>query len=98
MEEVQKDLCSGILRGTLWTRSSPFDTEREYQKNNKLVWDETNRIMDDLFDNVWGDKSEVVVDHFLEITLSVRSFAHNLLMSQHLHQIALFAISAAGSL
>jgi len=54
--------------------------------------------MDDLFDNVWGDKSEVVVDHFLEITLSVRSFAHNLLMSQHLHQIALFAISAAGSL
>lgn len=29
--------------------------------------------MNDLFDNVWGDKSEVVVDHFLEITLSVRS-------------------------
>jgi len=36
--------------------------------------------MNDLFDNVWSDRSEVVVDHFLEITLS----------------IALFAISAAG--
>jgi hypothetical protein len=55
--------------------------------------------MNDLFDNVWGDKSEVVVDHFLEITLSVRSLLLAILsMSQHLHQIALFAISAAGSL
>ena len=28
--------------------------------------------MVDLFDNVWGDKSEVVVDHCLDVTLPVR--------------------------
>jgi len=28
--------------------------------------------MNDLFDNVWGDKSEIIVDHFLDITLPVR--------------------------
>ena len=47
---------------------------REYQsqKNNKLVWDETIRIMMDLFENVWGERSEVVVDHCVDITLPVR--------------------------
>ena len=42
------------------------------QRNNVLVWDETVRIMNDLFDNVWGDRSEVVVDHCVDITLPVR--------------------------
>ncbi len=27
--------------------------------------------MNDLFDNVWGDRSEVVVDHCVDITLPV---------------------------
>src|ERR1700733_7317893 len=51
--------------------SSP-DAEYDCQKNNKLVWDETIRIMVDLFDNVWGDRSEIVVDHCVDITLPVR--------------------------
>ena len=57
--------------------------------------------MMDLFDNVWGDKSEVVVEHCLDVTLPVRSQwfrSQTLPMSQHLHQIALFVISVAGSL
>jgi hypothetical protein len=28
--------------------------------------------MNDLFNNVWGDRSEVVVDHCVDITLPVR--------------------------
>ena len=28
--------------------------------------------MTDMFENVWGDKSEVVVDHGVDITLPVR--------------------------
>ena len=56
-------------------RSSP-DPEYCRQKNNKLVWDETIRIMTDLFENVWGDRSEVVVDHCVDITLSVCSLWH----------------------
>jgi hypothetical protein len=47
-------------------------SEYDDQRNNKLVWDETNQIMMDLFDNVWGDRAEVVVDHCLDITLPVR--------------------------
>ena len=84
-----------------WLCLSP-DAEYYRQKNNKLVWDETIRIMMDLFDNVWGDGSEVVVDHCLDVTLPVRSLcfrrSQTLPMSQRLHQIALFVISVAGNL
>jgi hypothetical protein len=55
----------------------------------------------DLFDNVWGDRSEIVVDHCMDVTLLVRSLwfrSQTLPMSQHPHQIALFVISVAGSL
>jgi hypothetical protein len=48
------------------------NAEEGCQKNNKLVWDETIRIVMDLFDNVWGDRSEVVMDHCVDITLPVR--------------------------
>ena len=73
MEEVQKDHRSGILRGTVYPeRRSPPNSKYHFQKNNKLVWDETIRIVMDMFDNVWGDRSEVVVDHCVDITLPVR--------------------------
>jgi len=52
-----------------WSPKAEYD----FQRNNKLVWDETTRIMTDLFDIVWGDKSEIVVDHCVDITLPVRS-------------------------
>jgi len=54
----------------------------------------------DLFDNVWGDRSEVVVDHCVDVTLPVRSLwlrSQSLPTSQHPHQIALFVISVAGT-
>jgi hypothetical protein len=55
----------------------------------------------DLFDDVWGDKSEVVVDHCADVTYPVRSLwfrSQTLPMSQYQHQIALFIIGVAGSL
>ena len=52
--------------------SSP-NPDYDCQRNNKLVWDETIHILTDLFDNVWGNKSEIVVDNCVEITLPVRS-------------------------
>jgi len=52
--------------------SSSPKSEYDFQRNNKLVWDETTRIMTDLFDIVWRDKSEIVVDHCVDITLPVR--------------------------
>jgi hypothetical protein len=59
------EVCAGHVTVRL---PSP---EYDRQRNNKLVWDETIRIMNDLFDNVWGDKSEIVVDHCGDITLPV---------------------------
>ena len=52
----------------------------------------------DLFDNVWGDKAEIVLDHCLDITLPVRLLCSHPFPSQHLYQIALFVIGVAGSL
>lgn len=72
VEEVPKDLCSSILRGKPMRTASGLKSDYDRQRNNKLVWDETTRIMTDLFDNVWGDRSEIVVDNFLDISLQVR--------------------------
>ncbi|KAN0113944.1 Cytochrome P450 [Russula decolorans] len=66
--------------GAMWKKYRKIAAPAFSEKNNKLVWDETIRIMMDLFDNVWGDRSEVVVDHCVDLTLP----------------IALFVISVAG--
>ncbi|KAG7093387.1 hypothetical protein E1B28_007068 [Marasmius oreades] len=45
------------------------------QRNNKLVWDETVRIMMGLFDSVWLDQDVVTVDHCIpEMTLPIALF------------------------
>ncbi len=44
----------------------------DLQKNNKLVWDETVRIVDDLFENVWGARDSIDVDNITELTVPVR--------------------------
>jgi len=49
---------------------SPY-AEFHCQKNHNLVWDETIRILMDLFDNVWGNRSKVVIDHCVDITFPV---------------------------
>ena len=41
------------------------------QRNNRLVWDGTIKIMDDLFEDVWGSKEEVTVDNSTDITIPV---------------------------
>lgn len=45
------------------------------QRNNKLVWDETVRIINDLFSNVWGVEDVVTVNHATELTLPVRAIS-----------------------
>ena len=68
LRHSQRYISSAIRR----VSTSPIKAERDYQRNNKLVWDETIRIMMDLFDNVWGDRPQVVVDDCVDITLPVR--------------------------
>ncbi|KAK7683817.1 hypothetical protein QCA50_013193 [Cerrena zonata] len=50
------------------------------EPNNKLVWNETVRIVEDLFQNVWGDQKQITYDHALDLTMPM----------------ALFVIGAAG--
>jgi hypothetical protein len=42
-----------------------------FQRNNRLVWDETLKIMNGLFNEVWAGKDVISLDHTLEITLAV---------------------------
>jgi|SRR5712671_4494572 len=60
------EVCTGPEFETL------LISEYTCQRNYKLVWHESAQIMLDLFDQVWGDRSEIVVDHCLDITLPVR--------------------------
>ena len=72
MEEVQEDSCTGLLRrASLYSFLNQPINDIYVQRNNKLVWDETVRIMVDLFENEWGNKEEIPVDHCVELTLPV---------------------------
>jgi len=72
VEASQEDQRASLLRGASRSTDSLFSGHVligiHLQKNNKLIWDETARIMLDLFDHVWHNEREVVVDHFLDIT------------------------------
>jgi len=54
-----------------WKRVRKIVAPAFSDRNNRLVWDETYLIMLDLFNNVWGDRKEIAVDHCVDITLQV---------------------------
>src|SRR5882757_7966526 len=41
------------------------------QRNNRLVWDESMKIMQGLFIDLWENQDVVTVDHVVDITLPV---------------------------
>jgi len=60
--------------GAEWKKYRKVTAPAFSERNFKLVWHESAQIMVDLFDQVWGDKSEIVVDHCLDITLPMALF------------------------
>ncbi|KAI0321529.1 cytochrome P450 [Amylostereum chailletii] len=68
--------------GEEWKRYRKIAAPAFSEKNNKLVWDETIRIMLDLFDNVWHRAPEVSYDHCIEITLPFYVTVRRLLFSR----------------
>ncbi|TDL16150.1 cytochrome P450 [Rickenella mellea] len=40
-------------------------------ENNRMVWEETVKIVNDMFQNAWREQEEVVVDHCVDVTLTV---------------------------
>ncbi|TFK37251.1 cytochrome P450 [Crucibulum laeve] len=41
------------------------------ERNNKYVWDATVRVMMNVFENSWGWRDEITVDHATELTLPI---------------------------
>ena len=41
------------------------------EPNNRLVWNETVTVMNDLFTNVWGNQKQIIFEHALELTKPV---------------------------
>ncbi|KAH9172708.1 cytochrome P450 [Lactarius sanguifluus] len=60
--------------GEEWKRYRTITAPAFSERNTRLVWDETSRIMFDLFNNVWGDSPEIVLDHCADITLPIALF------------------------
>ena len=63
--------CFWVI-GTRSRELTEIPAARDLQKNNKLVWDETVRILHDHFDNVWGPKDTVDIDNITDLTVPVR--------------------------
>lgn len=95
MEEVQEDCRSRLFRGASPHRVRGLLLSLP-QRNNKLVWDETLLIMQDLFDNVWGSKQEVEVGHAVDLILPVCQYFVVVCSALIPGQIALNVIGAAG--
>ncbi|KAI9063783.1 cytochrome P450 [Trametes sanguinea] len=57
--------------GDEWKRQRKLVAPAFSERNNRLVWDETIRIMHDLFDNVWGDNDTVVIDNITDLTVPI---------------------------
>jgi len=57
--------------GDEWKKFRKLCAPAFSERNNQLVWDETAKIMLDLFENVWQNRDTIVVDHCLNVTLPV---------------------------
>ncbi|KAI0326144.1 cytochrome P450 [Cubamyces sp. BRFM 1775] len=71
--EVLATFGSNILvtEGDVWKRQRKIAAPAFSERNNRLVWDETIRIVEDLFHNVWEDKDVVEINHVLDITVGI---------------------------
>lgn len=57
--------------GDEWKRHRKICAPSFSEPNNRLVWDETVSVMNDLFSTLWKDKQEIVSENALEITMPV---------------------------
>ncbi|KAH7923074.1 cytochrome P450 [Leucogyrophana mollusca] len=69
-----------VSEGEEWKRYRKIVAPAFSDRNNRLVWEETTRIMLDLFDSAWEGQDSITYDHGVDLTLP----------------IALFVIGAAG--
>lgn len=53
------------------TSSRAHFSRASLQRNNRLVWDETTRIMTELF-RIWDKQEDIIYQHGVDLTLPVR--------------------------
>ena len=97
MEATQESQRPRLLRGQLISICAlrPL-AKADTKRNNRLVWDETVKIMLDLFENVWGEKKEVVYDNVLDMTLPVSVYPAIVEDALTALEVAMFVIAVAG--
>lgn len=61
--------------GDEWKRHRKICAPSFSEPNNRLVWDETVSVMNDLFNTLWKDRQEIVSENALEITMPVRDIS-----------------------
>ncbi|KAK1227361.1 hypothetical protein PQX77_009645 [Marasmius sp. AFHP31] len=55
--------------GDEWKKNRKIASPAFSERNNRLVWEESIRMLTEFFDVVWGDKEEISVDNFLGLSL-----------------------------
>ncbi|KAK7457059.1 hypothetical protein VKT23_010361 [Stygiomarasmius scandens] len=63
-----------VSEGEEWKKYRKISAPAFSDRNNKLVWDESIRIMMDMFENIWGAQDTIVADHCVDITLPIALF------------------------
>ncbi|OSD01453.1 cytochrome P450 [Trametes coccinea BRFM310] len=60
-----------VTEGDIWKRQRKIAAPAFSERNYRLVWDETIRIVEDMFENVWGNKDVVELPHVMDITVGI---------------------------
>ncbi|KAI8996609.1 cytochrome P450 [Trametes punicea] len=60
-----------VTEGEEWKRHRKIAAPAFSERNYRLVWDETIRIVDDLIQNVWNDKEVVELPNILDVTVGI---------------------------
>ncbi|KAI0739090.1 cytochrome P450 [Daedaleopsis nitida] len=60
-----------VTEGEEWKRQRKITAPAFSEKNNRLVWDETINVLEDLFQNVWGDRQVVELDNIVDVTVPI---------------------------
>ncbi|KAL1946312.1 hypothetical protein VTO73DRAFT_15439 [Trametes versicolor] len=57
-----------VTEGAEWKRQRKVAAPAFSERNNELVWNETFRIVDEMFQTVWRDKDVVEINHVIDLT------------------------------
>ncbi|KZT33538.1 cytochrome P450 [Sistotremastrum suecicum HHB10207 ss-3] len=60
-----------VSEGEEWKRQRKIAAPAFSEKNNKLVCTATVNIINELFQNIWGDKQEIIVEHGAHLTIPI---------------------------